>query len=602
MTGLTKTLHQGVAARLPRRFLQPLAVALVFLLFALLFSSMAMMDLRRLEDLLWDGLKSKSLYIAEVIEQSSNEKFALMLRGENRIQGFQTGFALDDEAFSLQETVARVLIDVAHSVDALESTGRASAADLKTLAESDRLRGIAILDESGQVILESHPLPPDFGAHVGDLLRGSDEIVIHLFHGMSQDGRVGFVGARRRGAKGAVVLALDGKGIEYWARRVAIQSSLEAQQLGRGVVYLVVEDMDGAILASLGTLPEEKIQECLLTASAARDPERAVGHCVRVGDMKLLDLAVPFHSNGSILGSIRVGLESHETDRLLAENRRHIVLWAGLMGAIGFLAMGALYQTQNRHVARLQAMRERLHQAEKLSSLGKLGAGVAHEIRNPLNAISMAAQRIQREFPPEDPGQKEKFERITHIVRDEIQRLNGIVEDFLSLARSDRIDFRPQSIADVLDRILFLVRDDARSRGVRIETRWSNGLPLISMDAGKMQQAILNIVRNALEAISGEGQVTVVCDTVWRSWVSIRVWDTGAGIPAGEATKIWNPFYTTKQGGVGLGLAIAHEIIVAHGGEIRIDSEEGSGTIVEILLPGVTGFPGPTAGSASAGA
>ena len=592
MTGRNQGLQQVSTARSPRRFLQPLAVALVFLLVAVLFFSTAMMVLRRLEGLLLDGLKSKALYIAEIIEQSSKEKFELILRSENRLQSFHTAFAMDDEAFSLQETLAGALIDVARSIDSPESMGTAAATELKALADAARLRAIVLFDASGQASYQSHPLPSDFTAHVLGLLQGSDGIVIHLFHDMSDESRIGFVGIRRGALKGAVVLALDGKGIEYWARRVAIQASLEEQQLGKGVVYLVSEDADGGILASLGALPEETIRECLLTASAARASEDALGHCVRVGDRKLLDLAVPFHWNGSIRGAIHVGMESHEADRLLAENRRHIFLWAGLMGGVGLLAMGGLYQTQNRHVARLQAMRDRLYQAEKLSSLGKLGAGVAHEVRNPLNAISMATQRIQRDFPPADPNKKEAFDRITHILRDEIKRLNGIVEDFLALSRSSRTDFRPQSIADVLERILFLIRDEARSRGVRIETRWSDGLPMVSMDAAKMHQAILNIVRNALEAIPGDGRVTIVCEKAWRNRVSIRVSDTGVGIPAGEETRIWSPFYTNKEGGVGLGLAIAHEIITAHGGEIRIESEEGSGTIVEILLPGATSLAG----------
>lgn len=585
MIGISLDLRRGQGGRSNRRFLQPLAVALVFVLFGILFSSMAMMDLRRLEALLLDGLMKKALYVAEVIENASNDKTRRILRNEAEFRSLYTGLALDDEAFSLQETVARALIDVARSIDLKESTDN-SAAELTDLAASDRLRSIALFDEAGRTVYETNPMPSDFPLRVRELLQGTDEIAIHLFHGMSKDDSTGFVGVRRRGMRGAVVLALDGKGIEYWARRVAVQSSLDELQLGKGVVYLAFEDTEGRLVAASGALPEEKFHECLLIAGSARDSESPVGQCVRVGDMKLLELSFPFQSNGSAIGAILVGVETHETDRLLQENRRHIFLWAGLMGAIGLLAMGALYQTQNRHVARLQAMRERLFQAEKLSSLGKLGAGVAHEIRNPLNAISMATQRIQRDFPPEDPSRKESFERITHIVRDEIKRLNGIVEDFLSLSRTNRIDFRQQSVSDILDRIVFLVRDEAQSRGVRIEKRWSNGLPMISMDAGKMQQAILNILRNAIEAIYGEGTVTIVCEKVWRNWVSVRIWDTGGGIPAGEETKIWNPFYTTKEGGVGLGLAIAHEIIVAHGGEIRIESEQGTGTIVEILLPG----------------
>lgn len=585
MTGEIKELQKNPGTRSNRRFLQPLAVALVFLLFAILFSSMAMMDLRRLEDLLWDGLKNKAIYIAEVVEQSSSEKFGQILRSENRFQSLHIGVALDDEAFSLQETVARVLIDVAHSVDSLESAGAASANDLRTLAESDHLQAIALFDEWGRATYESHPLPTDFATHVRDLLQGGDEIVIHLFHGMSTNGRVGFLGVRRRNMKGAVVLALDGKGIEYWGRKVAIQSSLEGVQLGKGVVYLAVEDTDGLIIAALGTMPEERMQECLLTASAARDPESAGGQCVRVGEMKLMELAVPFHSDGRVIGAIRVGVESEETDRLLAENRRHIFLWAGLMGVIGLLAMGVLYQTQNRHVARLQAMRDRLYQAEKLASLGKLGAGVAHEIRNPLNAISLAVQRLRREFRPVESEKQEPYEHITHILRDEIQRLNGIVEEFLSLSRTSSLDLRPQSMAQLLERTLSLFQEEAGAKGVELRKRWTSLERPVRMDARKMQQALLNILRNALESTTTEGLVVVSCDEPGKNMTRIRIRDNGRGIEEGEERLIFDPFHTTKTNGTGLGLAIAHEIIAAHGGEIRVASRSGVGTTFEILLP-----------------
>jgi signal transduction histidine kinase len=571
--------------RYNRRFLQPLAVALVFLLFGVLFFSMAMVDLGRLEGLLLDALEKKARYVAEVIEKSSGEKYNRLLRYGDDYRSLYTGLAIGEEAFSLQEALARALIDVARYINSKDTDETAVRAGLQDLALSESLRAIALFDEKGLPTYQSSPLPPDLAVHARALVEGRDEIAIHLFHGMKGEDYVGFVGIRRQGGKGAVILALDSKGLQYWAWRIAIQSAIEELQWGSGVVYLAVEDLGGRALARSGSVPEEKIDECLLVAGSVRDPSSPVGQCVRVGDTKFLELSFPFQLDGNTIGTARVGIETHETDRLLMENRRHIFLWAGLMVVIGLIAMGALYQTQNRHIAGLQAMQERLHHAERLSSLGKLGAGVAHEIRNPLNAISMAAQRLQRDFAPEEEGKKESFDRITHIVRDEIRRLNGIVEDFLSLSRSNRMDFRRQPIVDLLERIVFLAREEAQARGVPIEKQWSTPAPLIAMDAGKMEQAILNIVRNAMESVSGEGCVTISCEKGRKNWTSIKIKDSGAGIPAGEEKRIFDPFYTTKENGVGLGLAIAHEIILAHGGEIRVTSAEGKGTTVEILLP-----------------
>lgn len=582
--GNTMNLMRNSGIGYKRRYLQPLAVALVFLLFGVLFFSMAMVDLRRLEGLLMDALKKKALYVAEVIEKSSSEKYKRLLREGDGYRSLYSGLAINEESFSLQEALARAMIDVARYIDSQGPIETIDKGSLQNLAASEGFLAIALFDGRGLPAYESNPLSSDLKAHAKDLVEGRDEIDIHLFHGMGREDSIGFVGIRKQNGKGAIVLALDWKGLEYWAWRIAIQSAIEESQWGRGIVYLAVEDARGRTLARSGSVPEERIEECLLVASTVRDPENPVGQCVRVGDMKFLELSFPFQLDGESFGTTRIGIETHETDQLLIENRHHIFLWAGLMVFIGFFAMGVLYQTQNRHVARLQAMQDRLHHAERLSSLGKLGAGVAHEIRNPLNAISMAAQRIQRDFAPEEREKKESFDRITHIVRDEIRRLNGIVEDFLSLSRTNRMDFREQPIDGLLERIIFLVREEAQAKGVRIEKQWTSPGPTVRMDAGKMEQAILNLVRNAVESISGEGVVFISCRAPSRNVTSISIEDNGTGIPAGKEKEIFDPSYTTKENGVGLGLAIANEIIAAHGGEIRVTGKQGKGTTFEVLL------------------
>ena len=594
MAGTSMRPERLTAVRSSRRFIQPPAVALVFLLFAGLFFSMAMLDLKRIEGLLLDVLKKKAFDVAEVINQSAAGKYRQLLRNESDYHSLYAEPTLDDQAFSLQEALAGALIELARYIDAQPSDDGPARTRLRELAGTESLRSIAIFNEAGRLAVQTSPLPPDLLAHAQAMVEGRDEIAIHLFHGLNQDNAPSFVGIRRQAGQGAVVLALDREGIEYWAWRIAIRATMDQLQWGSGVVYLAVEDARGRIFARSGSAPVEKVEQCLLVAGSMRDSRGSepgqvrrgtVQQCVRIGDMKILQISYPFQPDGTTVGTTRVGIDTHETDRLLVENRRHIFLWTGLMVVIGLIAMGALYQTQNRHVAGLQAMQERLHQADRLSSLGQLGAGVAHEIRNPLNAISMAAQRLQRDFAPDQEQEKTSFHRLTQIVRDEIRRLNGIVEDFLGLARSSRMELRRQSVVDLLERVEFLVRDEARAAGIRIEKQWAEPAPMVSMDGAKMEQAVLNIVRNAIESVSGQGCVTLTCDHARRNLACIKIQDTGAGIPAAAAQRIFDPFYTTKATGVGLGLAIAHEIILAHGGEIHVTSAEGAGTTMEILLP-----------------
>ena len=570
-------------------FVQPLAVALVSLLFALLLFAMAMMDQRRLEGALLDMLKKRAFYIAEGIERAAQDGYRRLTRGGDDYHGFYGGMPSVDQAFAIQESLAKALIDLARYIDLQEQMQLMPHDRLEKLAASEHIPAIALLDEKGQIAFQSGPVAPNVLTQVKGLAEGRQEVAIRLFDRaaeMSEHGAAGFVGIRREEGKGGVLLVLDSKGLQYWGLRISTQEAIEAMQWGTGLVYLAVEDVEGHLVAQAGSVPEEKVEECLLLAGSARDPDSTVSECVKVGNIKFLEVLLPFKMDGEVVGKARVGLETQETDELLLEKRRHIYLWTGLMVAVGFLAMGLLYRTQNRHIWKLQAMRERLHQAERLSSLAELGAEVAHEVRNPLNGISMAVQRLQRQFAPAESKQKRvEFEHITHNLREEVRRINTIIEEFLSLSRNDRLDLRRQSLVELLEKIVFLAREEVHTRGIRIEKRWEQGSFSILMDANKMQQALLNIVRNAADSISGSGSIMIALEHSKNHLTSIKVRDTGAGIPAGEEQRIFDPYYTTKEKGTGLGLSIAREIILAHGGEIRVQSKPKQGTTFEILLP-----------------
>ncbi|MHC1729187.1 MAG: ATP-binding protein [Syntrophobacteraceae bacterium] len=573
------SLPQKLKQRSRHHFIQPLAVAMVFVLFALLFFGTAMMDLGRLESLLLDSLRKKALYVVSLIEKASQEKYRRLMREGEEYRELSTGRGIDDLSFSLQEALARELIDLAHQIGLDKEDPVVFESRIRELATSEHLQAIGLFDEQGVLVFQSAPLPPDVVKQTRAMVISKEDIAVHLFHGAKAQHRPNFVAARKQNGMGAVVLVLDRQGMELWGRRVAIQAAAEDLQWGTGVAYLTVEDKGGRMLTRFGNMAHDKVEECILAAGAARDSGGADVQCVKVGDVNFLELSFPFAWEGKSIGTAHVGLETRETDQILLENQRRIFLWTGLMVAIGLFAMGALYRTQNRHVAKIQAMRERLNQTERLSSLGKLAAGVAHEIRNPLNAISMAAQRIQ-------PGAaKEKLERISHIIQDETKRLNKIVEDFLGLSRSNRMEFKAQSIIGLLDRVFFLVREEAGPRGIHVTKQWTNQSFRIFMDAGKMEQALLNICRNAIESISVEGSITMSSGIQDRNTAYIRIKDTGNGIPAGQEKQIFDPFYTSKEHGVGLGLAIAHEIILAHGGEIQVQSESGKGSTFEVLLP-----------------
>jgi signal transduction histidine kinase len=251
---------------------------------------------------------------------------------------------------------------------------------------------------------------------------------------------------------------------------------------------------------------------------------------------------------------------------------------------IALLSVLILYRNQKAHLTGIVKMERQLEKAERLSSLGQLAAGVAHEIRNPLNAISMASQRLQRDYVPDNQEKVISFQNLTSVIRDEIRRLNGIIEEFLSFAKSRRLELRDYSISQIIQKILFLLKDEAESLNIAFHTRLPDDTLTIPMDADKLQQALLNIIKNAMESIKGSGNVTINVASESQNILKISVTDTGCGMTREEVEKMFNPEYTTKEKGLGLGLALAHEIIRGHGGDIRVWSKKDRGTTLEIFL------------------
>ncbi|MGQ9687414.1 MAG: two-component system sensor histidine kinase NtrB [Desulfobaccales bacterium] len=568
------------------RFLPPLATALAFLLVAALFCVFALMDLSRMENLLLSVLQNRASSSIKSIEKASQDKYRRLLRGgeEARFPA-AGGFFGADEDFSLREVLARSLLDLARYLDLQDQEKGISAADLEKIAAAENLQGIVILNADGQVTGQTGERPPNLETWAAPLLAGREEVSLHLFDPTGPSASAPFIGLRRQDGKGVVFLALGVRGLQFWEWRTAVQETLREFLWSEGLAYFILETPQKQTLAEGGTIPEEPLKQFQPLSPTQPIPGVSAGQGTVAGEMRILELAAPFQLEGKTVGTARVGLQTRETDAPISKNRRHIFIWTGVMMTIGLAAMALLVYIQNRHLSRLQAMQERLHQAERLSSLGKLGAGVAHEIRNPLNAISIAVQRLKREFFPADEDRQGEFQHLTQVLREEIGRLNAIVEDFLSLSRSGRLDIQPQPVETLFQKTLFLVHEEARTRGIHLQAQGADSCPPVPMDLPKMQQVLLNLVKNAIESISGEGGITLAAEPAGRDYIRITVADTGKGISPEEQQRIFDPHYTTKEKGVGLGLAIAHEIIHAHGGNIRVRSEPGQGTTFEIFLP-----------------
>ena len=221
---------------------------------------------------------------------------------------------------------------------------------------------------------------------------------------------------------------------------------------------------------------------------------------------------------------------------------------------------------------------EQLRRAERLSALGELSAILAHEIRNPLASIRGTAEILM------EKGSAANREEFLEILVKESDRLNRVVEDFLRMARPEPADKRECDLNEELANIVTLLSAQARTGGVTLELERS-ALPPVVADPGKLHQAFMNILLNAIQASSHGGKVRVATNLGRDGRIEIRFADEGSGIPAEALAKIFEPFFTTKGGGTGLGLSITKKIIEGHGGTLEVRSEPGRGTTFLARLP-----------------
>jgi len=228
--------------------------------------------------------------------------------------------------------------------------------------------------------------------------------------------------------------------------------------------------------------------------------------------------------------------------------------------------------------------RSRLSSAEKLASLGKLAASVAHEMRNPLSSMKMWLYSIRK-----SAGAEPSLDRKYQILSDEITRLENIVRNILEFSRRFVLKLEPQSIRRVIDNTLEILRLELEAKNIRVVQCQTTGLPPVMADVDQLTQVFINLLGNAAEAMPEGGQVsisgTAETDSGGSAAVAVRVQDTGHGIPDDVRSRLFEPFFTTKEQGTGLGLCIAANIMARHGGQLVLESSTAGGSTFVVWVP-----------------
>lgn len=299
------------------------------------------------------------------------------------------------------------------------------------------------------------------------------------------------------------------------------------------------------------------------------------------------DVAVPFRSGREIIGLLCLG-----------PKRALQAFTAGDLTMLGKVAAEAAIALHNaRLFEELRQSRAIISRAGRLSAIGTLAAGIAHEIRNPLVSIQTFFQ-----LAPQRLNDEEFMTSFLKLAEAEVQRIGSLISELLMFAKSPVPTLRPINVAEIAERAAILLEPQARSQGVTLLHQVEGEPPLVLADADQIMQVVLNIGLNGIQATQRGGEVALVCREIYADGIrycQLEIRDTGSGIPDSVRDAIFDPFFTTRDKGTGLGLAIAHQIVAESGGSIGVTSVEGEGSRFKVNLPAEEGTIPPVTAPAS---
>jgi len=378
----------------------------------------------------------------------------------------------------------------------------------------------------------------------------------------------------RRARGGAIVVTVDATDVAALEKPASLEALLEEITAGSPeIAYTIFEHADGRL--AFGDPP----------ADAPPGPgERSV----TVNGRPVLEFASDVPLAGGEAARLRLGLRLDGVRRVEQRMLSRLVASVAASGVLVSLAFGLAglrrrYGVLSEKHARAE---EALRRRDRLAAMGELASTVAHEVRNPLNAVGMTAQRLKREFlgaVRADGAERAELEELLSVMTAETQRIDRIVQQFLEYARPPRL--APESVD--LDALVRDAGERARplagARGVRLEVEAAEAGRAV-VDPAQLRQVLDNLVRNALEATAEGGRVSLAARRDGGERV-LEVRDTGRGIEPDHLPRIFDLYFTTKADGTGVGLAVTQQIVTAHGGTIEVDSRPGGGTTMAVRLP-----------------
>jgi len=305
------------------------------------------------------------------------------------------------------------------------------------------------------------------------------------------------------------------------------------------------------------------------------------GEGAAVAGFGSLDVSVPIGEHGAL----RIGLSPAEMSSRLDQLRSGLVRQMSWIGGLTGLVVAGAVALLSVLIRRGERLEQQARETEQLAYVGTLAAGLAHEIRNPLNSLNLNMQLLEEDLPAGDVGEASR--RLTAVTRAEIARLERLVSEFLAYARPRPLELAEVAAVDLLIAVREVLAGQIARRDAEVRLVDESEEASVRVDEEQIRQLLINLLQNALAATEGTGRRADILLLARREGerVELEVHDNGRGIPPADRARIFDAFFSTRKGGTGLGLAIAQRIARAHGGELRCDSDFGFGSRFVVSLP-----------------
>jgi signal transduction histidine kinase len=569
---------------LPRHFILSVLLLMVLVAVYIFFEA------RRLREELLNQTEAKGLALADVIETN--------------IRSSVLGNSL------LEELISQRLLDNARLIDQLLRFPPVDRKFLQEVAALNGLRKIDLLDPAGRPLgpdlpqPSAHPMPEMMARmrkfppqEAGEQRRAmmtfmwgrrwrlpqeQDPPPPKIAERKFWEGSVFGVAIGAQSFPGIIAVHALADYIVNFRKEIDLQKQIE--ELGRqpDIEHVMLVDTSLKILAHSDRQFLNQRRDDALLAQTKSSGGRGRGILRNDSANRHYDVVKRVTVNGSPIGYLEIGLSLKPMETAWQRMFRSMLVFGAAVLAIGILGIGVIFYNQQSHLQRVQSLEMELSRKERLSELGNLAATVAHEIRNPLNSVSMGLQRLKGEFSP--TRDHEEYAHFLALMQNEVRRLNDIVEQFLSLARPLNLKREAIAVEAFLEELSTLVAGDAQSSKVQIELAVAPNLPPLNADPNYLKQLLLNLILNGFQSMPQGGRLTIAAGAD-KDCLELTVADCGVGIEPDKLEKIFEPYFTTKTTGSGLGLSISRRIAEAHGGTVVVKSQTGQGSRFVVRLP-----------------